>query len=43
MAIEKGLYQAPLGMDQLAMEEAPIEIAIEDPEAVLHAGRRACL
>jgi hypothetical protein len=34
MAIEKGLYQAPLGMDQLAMEEEPIEIAIEDPESV---------
>ena len=34
MAIEKGLYQAPLGMDQLAMEEAPIEIAIEDPESI---------
>jgi len=34
MAIEKGLYQAPLGMEQLAMEEEPIEIAIEDPESV---------
>ena len=34
MAIEKGLYQAPLGMEQLAMEEDPIEIAIEDPESV---------
>lgn len=34
MAIEKSLYQAPLGMDQLAMEEEPIEIAIEDPEAI---------
>jgi hypothetical protein len=34
MAIEKGLYQAPMGMDQLAMEEEPIEIVIEDPEAV---------
>jgi len=34
MAIEKGLYQAPLGMDQLAMEEMPIEIAIEDPESI---------
>ncbi len=30
MAIEKGLYQAPLGMEQLAIEEEPIEIAIED-------------
>jgi hypothetical protein len=34
MAIEKGLYQAPMGMDQLAMEEEPLEIMIEDPEAV---------
>jgi len=34
MAIEKGLYQAPLGMDELAMEEEPIEITIEDPESV---------
>jgi hypothetical protein len=34
MAIEKGLYQAPTGMDQLAMEEEPIEIMIEDPESV---------
>jgi len=34
MAIEKGLYQAPLGMEQLAIEEEPIEIAIEDPESV---------
>ena len=34
MAIEKGLYQAPMGMDQLAMEEEPLEIVIEDPEAV---------
>jgi len=34
MAIEKSLYQAPLGMEQLAIEEKPIEIAIEDPESV---------
>ena len=34
MAIDKGLYAAPLGMEQLAMEEEPIEIAIEDPESV---------
>jgi hypothetical protein len=34
MAIEKGLYAAPLGMEQLAMEEEPLEIAIEDPESV---------
>jgi hypothetical protein len=34
MAIEKGLYAAPLGMEQLATEEEPIEIEIEDPESV---------
>jgi hypothetical protein len=34
MAIEKGLYAAPLGMEQLAMNEEPLEIAIEDPESV---------
>ena len=34
MAIEKGLCAAPLGMEQLAMEEEPIEIEIEDPESV---------
>jgi hypothetical protein len=35
MAIEKGLYAAPLGIDELAaMEEPDIEIEIEDPEAV---------
>jgi hypothetical protein len=34
MAIEKGLYAAPLGMEQLTMEEEPIEIEIEDPESV---------
>jgi hypothetical protein len=34
MAIEKGLYAAPLGMEQAALEEAPLEIEIEDPEAV---------
>jgi hypothetical protein len=34
MAIEKGLYAAPLGMEQLAMEEEPLEIEIEDPEEV---------
>ena len=30
----KGLYAAPQGLDQLGMEEEPIEITIEDPEAV---------
>ena len=34
MAIEKGLYAAPLGMEQLAMKEEPLEIAIEDPESI---------
>ena len=34
MAMEKGLYAAPLGIEQLAMEEEPLEIAIEDPESV---------
>jgi hypothetical protein len=34
MAMEKGLYAAPLGMEQLAMEEEPLEIEIEDPEEV---------
>jgi hypothetical protein len=34
MAIEKGLYAAPMGMEQLAMEEEPLEITIEDPESV---------
>lgn len=34
MAIEKGLYAAPLGMDAMAEEEQPIEIDIENPESV---------
>jgi hypothetical protein len=34
MAIEKGLYAAPLGMEQAAEQETPMEIQIEDPEAV---------
>lgn len=36
MSIEKGLYEAPLGIDELISEEAiePIEIEIEDPESV---------
>jgi hypothetical protein len=33
MSIEKSLYQAPVGLDSLT-EEEPIEIEIEDPEAV---------
>ena len=34
MAMEKGLYQAPLGMEEQVIDEAPLEIEIEDPEAV---------
>ncbi len=34
MAMNKGLYAAPLGLDQIDNEEPDIEIEIEDPEAV---------
>jgi hypothetical protein len=34
MAIDKSLYGAPEGVEALAMDEAPIEIEIEDPESV---------
>jgi hypothetical protein len=34
MAIEKSLYQAPIGLGQLAGEEPDIEIEVEDPEAL---------
>lgn len=34
MAIDKALYQAPKGIDQISAEEEPIEVTIEDPEAV---------
>ena len=34
MAIEKGLYQAPEGIEALAVDETPIEIEIENPEGV---------
>jgi hypothetical protein len=34
MAIEKGLYAAPLGLSDAALAEPEIEIEIEDPEAV---------
>jgi len=34
MAMEKGLYAAPLGMEQLAMQEEPLEIEIENPDEV---------
>jgi hypothetical protein len=37
--VDKGLYQAPLGLDELAGDEEPIEIEIVDPEEVnIHAG-----
>jgi hypothetical protein len=34
MSIDKALYRAPMGMDDSAENEQPIEIEIEDPEAV---------
>jgi hypothetical protein len=34
MAVDKSFMQAPLGLEALAAEEAPIEIMIEDPESV---------
>ena len=34
MAMNKGLYAAPLGLDQIDNEQPEIEIEIEDPEAV---------
>jgi hypothetical protein len=36
MAIDKGLYQAPVGLEQVlaADEEPALEIEIEDPESV---------
>lgn len=34
MAIDKSLYQAPVGIDALAEDEEPIEIEIVDPEEV---------
>ena len=38
MAIDKALYQAPVGIDAAAAEVEPIEIDIEDPESVgIHA------
>ncbi len=32
--MDKGLYEAPLGLDALAADTAPIEIEVVDPEAV---------
>ena len=34
MAVDKGLYQAPKGLESLAQDEEPIEIEIVDPEEV---------
>jgi len=34
MAVDKSLMQAPMGLESLAAEEAPIEIMIDDPESV---------
>jgi hypothetical protein len=34
MAIDKALYQAPKGLEQIGDEEEPLEISIEDPESV---------
>jgi hypothetical protein len=34
MAIDKALYEAPVGLDALAADEAPIEIEVVDPEEV---------
>ena len=34
MAIDKALYSAPQGIDELAQQESPVEIEIEDPESV---------
>ena len=38
MAIEKSLYQAPVGLDQMLTEEPDIEIEIENPEGVRISG-----
>ena len=32
--VDKGLYAAPVGIDEMAESEEPIEIEIEDPESV---------
>jgi hypothetical protein len=34
MAIDKSLYQAPMGIEELSLGQPEIEIEIEDPEAV---------
>ena len=36
--IDKGLYQAPLGMEQQAQDQAPLEIEVVNPDEVnIHA------
>ena len=32
--IDKGLYAAPLGMEELVKQQSPLEIEIENPDAV---------
>jgi hypothetical protein len=34
MAIDKALYQAPMGIDELAEQEQPLEIEIENPDGI---------
>jgi hypothetical protein len=34
MAIDKAMYAAPQGIEELAQQESPVEIEIEDPESV---------
>ena len=34
MAMEKGLYAAPVGLEEAAEQETPLEIEIEDPESI---------
>jgi len=34
MAIDKGLYQAPMGIEELTEDGPEIEIEIEDPESL---------
>ena len=34
MAIDKALYQAPVGIDELAAQEEPLEIEIVNPDQV---------
>ena len=34
MAIDKGLYQAPIGLEEAATAEPELEIEIENPESV---------